>query len=120
MIMLRVKKNHILNGFRLGDLTAVVAGGDFFVGLNMPSKSGKTLLILYISASVSCRGGRSSGMGSCGTCFLFGGGRVEAAVVDMLNRDERTASRGAGSSNAACGGRRGRVGCEYKDGVSGP
>lgn len=59
-------------------------------------------------------------MGSFGIPFLFGGGLAEAAAVDVLNREERPKGCGGGSSEAALGGKRGRVGCEYMDGVSGP
>jgi len=66
----RVKsEDYILNGFRLGDLICGLVKGDFFVGLISPRRSGKTLLILYISASVNFLGASIGGIIG-GTSFL--------------------------------------------------
>lgn len=76
---------------------------------------------LYISASVSCLA-MESGRGSVGAFFFLEFGCNEAAVVDILNRDDNTgSSRVERSSKTFAGSKGGWFVCrEYIDGVSIP
>lgn len=76
---------------------------------------------LYISASVSCLA-MESGRGSVGALFFLEFGCTEAAVVDILNRDDNTgSSRVERSLNTFAGNKGGWSVCrEYVDGVSIP
>jgi hypothetical protein len=89
--------DQIRKGFRLGLVFIACCSGwvlcSFLVGLTNASNSGTNFDILYIAASDNCRGGSfSSGTGSVGTGLRFGS-FADAAAVDMLKREERTASR---------------------------